>query len=319
MIHDKKIFFWGAVAAVIVSLIAGGFLLVYPWEKLPDEISPGECFSELDGVRLSFCSADLSSANPAMTIAWENHSGKSVFFGEEFSLSRKEGEEWLDCRFSQDVVWDAAGETIDNGRTMKKKYPLWDFDFSRSGTYCFSGWVTVPDENSAGEESGRYEIRLEFELGEGDLLRFSQFCIDEEVYTCQIPSPWGSHNSPDYRLVNDGRLSILPLYETVWLDVGAAEEITLNDSNFNSYFYDETLWAEGYSLSALRAENKKAWRILPGDNSSVKFYFLLQQNDGTYYLAVGFVNDPALDSAGTIIRWVYRLSQVGEELSENMG
>lgn len=97
------------------------------------------------------------------------------------------------------------------------------------------------------------------------------------------------------------------------------ESVTLTQENF-----DGTLLPD---LDALRGDNKAAWRVQLPDNfddhdpeASPNLVFLLEQEDGTLYLCIGyhFEGGDAFIEDTDRIRWVYRLEKEDDTLYASM-
>ena len=97
------------------------------------------------------------------------------------------------------------------------------------------------------------------------------------------------------------------------------ESVTLTQENF-----DGTLLPD---LDALRSDNKTAWRVQLPDNfddhdpeASPNLVFLLEQEDGTLYLCIGyhFNGGDAFPEDSDRIRWVYRLEKEDNTIYPSM-
>lgn len=97
------------------------------------------------------------------------------------------------------------------------------------------------------------------------------------------------------------------------------ESVTLTQENF-----DGTLLPD---LDALRGDNKAAWRVQLPDNfddhdpeASPNLVFLLEQEDGTLYLCIGyhFEGGDAFIEDTDRIRWVYRLEKQDDTIYASM-
>lgn len=97
------------------------------------------------------------------------------------------------------------------------------------------------------------------------------------------------------------------------------ESVTLTQENF-----DGTLLPD---LDTLRGDNKAAWRVQLPDNfddhdpeASPNLVFLLEQEDGTLYLCIGyhFEGGDAFPEDTDRIRWVYRLEKEDDTLYPSM-
>ncbi len=125
------------------------------------------------------------------------------------------------------------------------------------------------------------------------------------------PSDAMAQELPHCRLSQERHLLILrDTASGNWLDAGALEEVALTKNNFDAYFYADDGF-EDSSAAALRRRNARAWRVLLSPEAyQSDFYYLLQQQDGSLYLALGLydvaeADDP--DSDDSVIREVFLL------------
>lgn len=87
-------------------------------------------------------------------------------------------------------------------------------------------------------------------------------------------------------------------------ELGIMTEIKLTEENFDACF-------DAYGVStaaALRKNNRRAWELRcakqTGESAMQYLYMLLEQNDGIYYVGVGYYNYGP--DGGDLIRWLYR-------------
>ena len=100
------------------------------------------------------------------------------------------------------------------------------------------------------------------------------------------PSDAMAQELPHCRLSQERHLLILrDAVSGNWLDAGALEEVALTKNNFDAYFYADDGF-EDSSAAVLRRRNARAWRVLLSPEAyQSDFYYLLQQQDGSLYLA----------------------------------
>lgn len=89
--------------------------------------------------------------------------------------------------------------------------------------------------------------------------------------------------------------------ENKMTDLGALSNIALDKDNFDSFFRTSEAWASGMSTEKLREGNAKAWSVVCKWNYNL-FFYLLQQENGDFYLCRGFAED------GRTIRAVHKLT-----------
>lgn len=117
----------------------------------------------------------------------------------------------------------------------------------------------------------------------------------------------------------DGVNTVTMIYDGGETAFAPMESVTLTQENF-----DGTLLPD---LDALRSDNKTAWRVQLPDNfddhdpeASPNLVFLLEQEDGTLYLCIGyhFNGGDAFPEDSDRIRWVYRLEKEDDTIYPSM-
>ena len=126
-------------------------------------------------------------------------------------------------------------------------------------------------------------------------------------------------DAPRYRLTGEMELLesggwILGAQDGGWTDCGTAEPVSLTEENFDALFTipADALW-DGLSAQTLREGNRSAWQVVREGADNTVLYYILQQNNGEYYLTYGYL-EGSLQYAN--IRWVFRLSPVLAEGAE---
>ena len=117
----------------------------------------------------------------------------------------------------------------------------------------------------------------------------------------------------------DGVNTVTMIYDGGETAFAPMESVTLTQENF-----DGTLLPD---LDTLRGDNKAAWRVQLPDNfddhdpeASPNLVFLLEQEDGTLYLCIGyhFEGGDAFIEDTDRIRWVYRLEKEDNTIYPSM-
>lgn len=117
----------------------------------------------------------------------------------------------------------------------------------------------------------------------------------------------------------DGVNTVTMIYDGGETAFAPLESVTLTQENF-----DGTLLPD---LDALRSDNKTAWRVQLPDNfddhdpeASPNLVFLLEQEDGTLYLCIGyhFNGGDAFPEDSDRIRWVYQLEKQDDTIYASM-
>ena len=128
----------------------------------------------------------------------------------------------------------------------------------------------------------------------------------------RLSSTWQQLGIPLYAITQDCYLLVRDTVPTLpaslepapWLEAGRMETVELNSDNFDRYFYD----SDGRQTARqLRKNTQQAWFCITSGND---LYYLLRQENGTVYLALG-TYDPEgkTDSASddSMIRFVVKL------------
>ena len=123
-----------------------------------------------------------------------------------------------------------------------------------------------------------------------------------------------------FRLSREGGVNtVTMIYDGEEMSFSPMESVTLTQENF-----DGTLLPD---LDALRSDNKTAWRAQLPDNfddqdpeAAPNLAVLLEQEDGTLYLCIGYHFDggDAFPGDTDRIRWVYRLEKGDDTLYPSM-
>lgn len=157
-----------------------------------------------------------------------------------------------------------------------------------------------------------------------------EFTVSGAIYTYpstplftgyQDGGAWISRNAPyQIKVTEKGELLILYYlsnsirgYE--WLYLGKLQELTLTEGNFDRKFSGEYL-SETFDPASFRQENQTAWELVLEEglpdfaDTSPEFYYVLQQNDGSIYYALG----PGLGSEkSSLLSGLYQLKEGAED------
>ena len=173
---------------------------------------------------------------------------------------------------------------------------------------CATGWGSR-DASAAPFDGSRYNPVFVFgnaELTIGKNFRPLYYVSDESGVSVQLTQA-------------NGVKSVALTYGSTVVVYMPLEAVTLTQENF-----DGTLLPD---LDALRGDNKAAWRVQLLDNfddhdpeASPNLVFLLEQEDGTLYLCIGyhFEGGDAFIEDTDRIRWVYRLEKEDDTLYASM-
>ncbi len=173
---------------------------------------------------------------------------------------------------------------------------------------CATGWGNR-DASAAPFDGSRYNPVFVFgnsELTTGKDFRPLYYVSDGNGFSVQLSQ-------------GNGVKSVALTYGSTVAVYMPMESVTLTQENF-----DGTLLPD---LDALRGDNKAAWRVQLPDNfddhdpeASPNLVFLLEQEDGTLYLCIGyhFEGGDAFIEDTDRIRWVYRLEKEDDTLYASM-
>lgn len=174
---------------------------------------------------------------------------------------------------------------------------------------CAVGWGERGKKNDAPFDGTRYNpvlVVANWELTIGKNFRPLYYVSDES----------GTY----FRLsCEDGVNTVTMIYDGGETAFAPMESVTLTQENF-----DGTLLPD---LDTLRGDNKAAWRVQLPDNfddhdpeASPNLVFLLEQEDGTLYLCIGyhFEGGDAFIEDTDRIRWVYRLEKEDNTIYPSM-
>ncbi len=94
--------------------------------------------------------------------------------------------------------------------------------------------------------------------------------------------------------------------------LGKMEEIILNAENFDSRL-TQAFWKIKFSTKGFRHDNKRAFSLKYNhkDEKNDEFYLLLEQENGDYYMAIGYYNmNPVVprNNDKSLIRWIFKVN-----------
>lgn len=173
---------------------------------------------------------------------------------------------------------------------------------------CATSWGSR-DASTAPFDGSRYNPMFVFgnsELTTGKDFRPLYYVSDGNGFSVQLSQ-------------GNGAKSVALTYGSTVAVYMPLESVTLTQENF-----DGTLLPD---LDTLRGDNKAAWRVQLPDNfddhdpeASPNLVFLLEQEDGTLYLCIGyhFEGGDAFPEDTDRIRWVYRLEKENDTLYPSM-
>ncbi len=132
------------------------------------------------------------------------------------------------------------------------------------------------------------------------------FYPNELVYSAPMFSfVMTAEAAPDYCIKGD--LELYSVSEGTESSHGKMSEITLDKKSFDACFSHEF----AKEARSLREANHRAWQLKSGED----MYFLLEQNDGTYYIGVGYSGEGDLDE---MVRFLYLVKKEKHKLLDRI-
>ena len=292
----KKPAVWVLILSVILSAVLALCFLTDP-DGVRGIASQKNSSGEVSASVTDFESSGIS---PYLRIKIKNGTQKTVYFGEEFYIYKKDGDSWTDCRVG-DYVFTLPQIMVLEGKSINKNYYLSGMDMSETGVYKFETYYTV------GKESKKHTLWVEFELTTPVLVHGGfELEVTELEYSCGmfsfVPDP-DAVKGDKYTLsgmmlskVNDDSPSSL---------IGAFEEIALDDDTFSKRITDNDR-----AVLSLQKNNKRAWQLNTREYDNDVIYLLLEQKNGDFYLCYGYYNmntEPPVTPDSSLIRYIYKV------------
>ena len=307
VLNYKKPAFWVIIMAVATCIVLAVCFLTNPATDNKIENMGGvtniTIGSEYEGVSINFETASFSGESRYIELLWENKTDKQVFFGEPCYIYKKHGNEWVECKLPENYAWTMIAYLLNADSTTTHKYGLYGYEDFTAGKYRFETYFSFEENRQE-----NYKVWIDFELvsvtAESDTYKPIELVYDNGMFsfvqTIDIaPTYFVTKNMKLTEVFPDGSL-----YER-----GKLEEISLNKENWDSRFSSE-MWSEGYSYSQIKENNKKAWQLKVdnGKEDISILYLLLEQKDGTYFIAYGMYNNQSeqpTNKDDSLIRWLY--------------
>lgn len=123
-----------------ISIIGGadGPTSIFLAGKLPgkESASPKESpDSELSTMPLDMTMRVIGYEDGIVTVEIDNHSGYEMGYGDEYTLQRLEGEEWVDVQPEKEYAWNDVLHTIPDLTVVKETYDMTVFGNLPVGKY----------------------------------------------------------------------------------------------------------------------------------------------------------------------------------------
>lgn len=271
--------------------------------------------TEVEGVFFDLMRANLLGDSRYIEILWTDETELGLTFGEECHIFKKVGSEWVECELPDNYAWNMLAYALAENsatNTIQHTYWLYGYEDFTSGKYRFETEFSLNKERPRKD----YTAWLEFELlgvnAESDSYAPVELVYDNGMFsfvqTVDI--------SPTYYVTKDMKLTEV-FSNGVAYERGTLTEVSLNEENWDSRFSSE-IWTDGYSYSQIKENNKKAWQLKVdnGEEDISILYLLLEQNDGTYFIAHGMYNNQSEspnNEDDSIIRWLYLVAKNATE------
>ena len=283
VLHYKKPALWILIVSLLLSLAVGIFFCTDPKPNAP--LPAYTSGSDTEGVRLKLQEAELGSV-PFVTVQWINGSKGEITFGDPYRVCYRDGEEWVDVDRYEERVFVMIAYDLKKGGSKKHTYSLAGYDLSRAGSYRLEADYTAEKE--------KHTVWLEFELEAPRLPRElvpMELVYEDGAYSYSNPAEL----APLYRIENNLLYSRLREGGD-WVKLCSLHRVLTNKQNIDARFYNRQIWYCSASPARLRRNNAVAQEGQAGDS----FYLLLEQKDGSVYLAIGQRDR---------VRWLYRLEE----------
>lgn len=315
VLNYKKPAFWVIVVAIISAIAITICFMTNPQTNDGHVDSPKEYAenkygiknvttgSEYEGVSIEPITISMSGDARYIELLWENQTDKSAMFGEPSFIYRKEGNKWIEYKLPEGYVWNSLGYMLNSQDTTTHKYSYNGYEEFKTGEYRFETDFSF-DENPR----ENYKVWIEFELvginADSDAYIPLDLVCDSGVFSFVQTADI----APTFYITKDMELTTV-YRDGLLFERGAFERITLNEENWDSRFSSAN-WGESYSCSQIRNNNKNAWQLKVdnGENDISILFMLLEQNDGTYFIAQGMYNYQSVNPANeddSLIRWLY--------------
>lgn len=153
------------------------------------------------------------------------------------------------------------------------------------------------------------------------------YCVEGIIYNAPVYNfSYTLTTAPNYHLTGDKKLLVQGDVLTgdisdasggTWYELGRCDEFSLTEENFDVCFLanerSELGWSSTIRASEIRKDNTQAWQLFLEDKNVNVGFYILQQKDGTIYLAYGYhegaTGKDSADGALSSIRWLFRLRE----------
>ena len=316
VLNYKKPAFWVIVVAIISAIAITICFMTNPKtndgtvELLPKEYVKNQygiknvtTGSEYEGVSIEPITISMVGDTRYIDLLWENQTDKPALFGEPSFIYRKDGNEWVEYKLPEGYAWNSIGYMLNPKDTTTHKYNYSFYEEFETGEYRF-----VTDFSFDEKPHENYKVWIEFELvginADSDAYIPLDLVCDSGVFSFVQTADI----APTFYVTKDMELTTV-YGDGLLFERGTLEKITLNVENWDSRFVSAD-WREGYSCSQIRNNNKNAWQLKVdnGEDDISILFMLLEQNDGTYFMAQGMYNYNNINPANkddSLIRWLY--------------
>lgn len=132
--------------------------------------------------------------------------------------------------------------------------------------------------------------------------------VSELIYTGPESSGVLPYGNLQIHLSEERKLTITG--EALSLRADFSKDSKLTPEDFDAMFASEQgIWADGCSAARLRENNRNAWRFFDYSNARITSSLLLQQEDGSLYLVLEYMDNPTSSQYHPLHRWVLKLER----------
>ncbi len=293
VLHYKKPAFWVIVVALLACVAVAVCFLTDPkdeWQSQNYGIVGVSSGAECENVGFHYREGSINSENPYITVTLKNDTDDTLCFTQYFTLSR-DGDPCpeVEARMWEDILYTLlpSGET-------SQTYSLGCFDLSQSGSYRLETELYCESDPTT-----KHTAYVNFTIDRMYSFVGWQYAGEGVIYGDADNAAYTDGTVPNVYITEDSvRLQIAENGE--WKEIGELRQDKLDRTMFD-YMLTEDWWDAGYSAKLLRKNNKHMVSYV--DSGANERYYLLEQQNGEIYLAIGTVSK---------LNWIFRLTPVGQ-------
>ena len=131
----------------------------------PDKMGAemGQAYSDYEGIEVQIDSAVWNGSEFVLNVNWVNKTSYEAAFGASYAIERKDGDNWVSCATTDELVFISIAYLLNAGQTRKEAYHVSRmFDVTKAGTYRFRSEFSVSDGTDG---AGQQTVWAEFTFG----------------------------------------------------------------------------------------------------------------------------------------------------------